>query len=128
MYLTCAVVAVRRVVCSPLALGVLSGKYSMDALPSGPRGFLFKQLLPSCAPLLGTLREIATARGVSMSAVAIAWSMSKGALVIVGMKTPSQVRDNMQALSFSLSTAEIDELERAAVGAKKATQNIFQTA
>ena len=63
-----------------------------------------------------------------MSAVAIAWSMSKGALVIVGMKSPEQVRDNLAACSLQLSTAEIEELERAAKGAKKATQNIFQTA
>ena len=39
-----------------------------------------------------------------------------------------QVRDNLKALTFKLSTAEGDELERAAASAKKATQNIFQTA
>ena len=38
-----------------------------------------------------------------------------------------QVRDNLQALTFVLSDAEVDELEFAAKGAKKATQNIFQT-
>jgi pyridoxine 4-dehydrogenase len=115
---------------SPLALGVLSGKYSVSdgALPPGPRGLLFKALLPSCAPLLGTLKEVASAREVSMSAVAINWAMSKGALVIVGMKTPEQVRDNLAALTFSLSDAEVSELEVAARPAKKATQNIFQTA
>ena len=62
-----------------------------------------------------------------MSAVAIAWAMSKGALVIVGMKSPEQVRDNLAACTLRLSTAEVDELESAAKGAKKATQNIFQT-
>ena len=94
---------------------------------SGPRGLIFKALLPSCAPLLGTLRELAEAKGVSMSAVALAWAMSKGTLVIVGMRTPAQVADNLQALRVSLSGAEIDELELAAKTAKKATQNIFQT-
>ena len=114
---------------SPLALGVLSGKYDAAAgrLPSGPRGLIFKQLLPSLQPLLGTLREIAKARDVSCAAVAINWAMSKGCLVIVGMKTPEQVADNMEALTFTLSGAEVDELERAARGGKKATQNIFQT-
>ena len=67
-------------------------------------------------------------RRVSMSAVAISWAMSKGAVVIVGMKTPAQVADNLQALSFKLKVAEVDELETAARSAKKATQNIFQTA
>ena len=63
-----------------------------------------------------------------MSAVAINWAMGKGTLVIVGMKTPAQVADNLQALTFQLGGAEVDELERAAAKAKKATQNIFQTA
>ena len=53
-----------------------------------------------------------------MSAVAIAWSMSKGALVIVGMKSPEQVRDNLAACTLQLSKAEIEDLERAAKGAK----------
>ena len=63
-----------------------------------------------------------------MSAVAIAWAMSKGALVIVGMRSPEQVTDNLAALSLALSQAEVDELESAAAQAKRATQNIFQTA
>jgi pyridoxine 4-dehydrogenase len=114
---------------SPLALGVLSGKYDATTgrLPEGPRGLLFKQLLPSIQPLLSTLDEVAAAKGVSSSAVAINWAMSKGCLVIVGMKTPAQVADNLQALTFSLTTAEVDELEAMARKGKQATQNIFQT-
>jgi len=123
----CDELGVQLIGYSPLGLGVLSGKYDEDRLPQGPRGLLFRQLLPSLKPLLGTLRAIAEARGVSSSAVAINWAMSKGALVIVGMKTPQQVRDNLQACGFRLSTAEIDELEFAAKKARKATQNIFQT-
>ena len=112
---------------SPLGLGVLSGKYDETRLPSGPRGLIFKALLPSCKPLLATLKEVAAARQVSCSAVAINWAMSKGALVIVGMKSPEQVSDNLAATTFRLSGSEVDELERAASGAKRATQNIFQT-
>ena len=128
LFETCNELGITPIGYSPLGLGVLTGKYSLESLPSGPRGLIFKALLPSCAPLLGTLRECADARGVSMSAVAIAWAISKGALVIVGMKTPEQVKDNLQAMTFKLSGAEVDELEAAAKGAKQATQNIFQTA
>lgn len=124
----CAELGVTPIGYSPLGLGILSGKYDLDRLPDGPRGLIFKALLPSCQPLLGTLREAAAARGVSMSAVAIAWAMSKGCLVIVGMKSPEQVRDNLAATTFQLSGAEVDELEAAAKQAKQATQNIFQTA
>ena len=59
-------------------------------------------------------REVAAARQVSVSAVAINWAMSKGAVVIVGMKTPEQVRENLGALGWRISGAESDELERAA--------------
>ena len=123
----CADLGVTPIGYSPLALGVLSGKYDEQRLPSGPRALVFRALLPSLKPLLGTLREIGARRRVSMSAVAIQWAMGKGALVIVGMKTPQQVRDNLQACTFALSSAEVDELEAAARKAKPATQNIFQT-
>lgn len=124
----CEELGVQAVGYSPLALGVLSDKYDLDNLPKGPRGLLFKQLLPSIQPLLRTMREIAKNRGVSCSAVAINWAMTKGALVIVGAKTPEQVRDNMQACGWRLSTAEVVELEVQAKKGRKATQNIFQTA
>ena len=123
----CAELGVTPIGYSPLGLGVLSGKYDERNLPDGPRGLIFRALLPSCRPLLATLREVAAARQVSVSAVAINWAMSKGAVVIVGMKTPAQVRENLGALGWRISGAESDELERAARLAKTATQNIFQT-
>jgi pyridoxine 4-dehydrogenase len=63
---------------SPLALGLLSGKYASDldagtrendGVPKGPRGQLFKQLIPSSRPVRAALREIARERGVSESQV-----------------------------------------------------------
>ena len=54
--------------------------------------------------------------------------MSKGCLVIAGVKTAAQVADNLGACGWRLSGAEIDELEAAAAKVpRKATQNIFQT-
>lgn len=57
---------------SPLGLGMLTGRYSVDGeggVPAGPRGGLFRNILPSCRTVLGTLQEIAEARGVSQSQV-----------------------------------------------------------
>ena len=53
---------------SPLGLGVLSGKYDERNLPDGPRGLIFRALLPSCRGLLATLREVAAARASVWSA------------------------------------------------------------
>lgn len=51
----------------------------MEQLPKGPRGSLFKQLLPEIAPLLSTLEAVAASR----------------------RKTPSQVR-RVGLLCFAL--------------------------
>jgi pyridoxine 4-dehydrogenase len=113
---------------SPLCLGLLSGKYDSERLPDGPRGLLFKQILPGLKPLLGTLREVGAARKKSMAAVAINWCMCKGTVVIVGVKSPEQAAANLEALGWRLSSAEMAELDAASARVpKKATQNIFQT-
>lgn len=51
-----------------------AGKYSVDAdggaeLPQGPRGQLFRQILPESRGVREALRDIAEARGVSESQV-----------------------------------------------------------
>jgi pyridoxine 4-dehydrogenase len=49
---------------SPLALGVLTGKYSVKegVLPRGPRSKLFRLLIPQVQPLLRELEAVAKAR------------------------------------------------------------------
>lgn len=54
---------------SPLALGLLTGKYNDSNLPKGPRGALFKQLLPGITPVTDTLQAIASSRRKTMSQV-----------------------------------------------------------
>lgn len=114
---------------SPLTLGLLTGKYSLDRLPPGPRGNLFRQLLPGIQPVLTTLEAVADSRRKTMSQVAINWCMCKGTLPIPGAKDLAQARENLGALGWKLSSGEVAELD-AAVGrcTKQALQNIFQTA
>ncbi|XP_017973263.1 PREDICTED: pyridoxal reductase, chloroplastic isoform X2 [Theobroma cacao] len=59
----CDSLGIRLISYSPLGLGMLTGKYTPSRLPSGPRGLLFKQILPGLEPLLVSLREIAEKRG-----------------------------------------------------------------
>ncbi|KAG1671133.1 hypothetical protein FOA52_005385 [Chlamydomonas sp. UWO 241] len=98
---------------SPLALGLLTGKYDEDNLPQGPRGALFKQLLPKIRPVLDVLREISVSRKKSMSQVAISWCMSKGTVPIPGAKDTSQALDNLGALGWKLSGGEVAALDGA---------------
>ncbi len=49
--------------------GMLTGKYSADRLPAGPRGILFRQILPGLEPLLDMMRQIAASRRKTVSQV-----------------------------------------------------------
>jgi pyridoxine 4-dehydrogenase len=130
----CAELGVVPIGYSPLALGLLSGKFNGDPdhdaplLPRGPRGLLFKQILPGTRPLLAQLERTAAARGKSVAQVAINWSICKGAVPIVGAKSARQVKENLGAVGWRLTEEQVADLDAAAAAVPKgATQNIFQT-
>ena len=65
----CQELGVGLIAYSPLALGLLSGKYSLSTLPEGPRGVLFKGILPEIQTLLALLEVIAKSRKKTMCQV-----------------------------------------------------------
>lgn len=69
---------------SPLALGLLTGKYDAANLPRGPRGSLFKQLLPGIAPLTSALGAVAAARRKTVSQVRSSYCSNVTLLRVVG--------------------------------------------
>ena len=105
---------------SPLILGLLTDRYTLDKLPSsGPRQILFREYLPSIAPLLDVLRDIAKTRRKTVSQVALNWNLQKGFLVLVGIRSVNQAKENLGALGWALSSSEIDCIDAAAKQAKK---------
>ncbi|GAU35179.1 hypothetical protein TSUD_319890 [Trifolium subterraneum] len=124
----CDSLGIRVIAYSPLGLGMLTGKYSPSKLPTGPRGLLFKQILPGLDPLLSSLREIANKRRKTMSQVAINWCICKGTIPIPGVKSITQAEENLGALGWRLSSDELLQLEYAAQQSpRRMIQNIFQT-
>ena len=125
----CDELGIKLIAYSPLALGLLTGKYSEKGeFPKGIRGFLFRQMLPGMRSLLACLREIAQSRNKSMSQVALNWCICKGSIPIPGAKNAEQAKENIGALGWLLDSGEIAELDKAAASAdKKMVQNIFQT-
>jgi pyridoxine 4-dehydrogenase len=125
----CDELGIKLIAYSPLALGILTGKYTeKSSFPKGIRGLLFRQLLPGVRPLLGCLQEIASSRNKTMSQVAINWCICKGTIPIPGAKTVAQAKENLGALGWRLDASEVDALDRAAASTdKKMVQNIFQT-
>ncbi|KAH9317916.1 hypothetical protein KI387_019685 [Taxus chinensis] len=107
---------------SPLASGLLSGKYSKDNIPSDSR-FALKDyqhiknnsLTDDKLQKIGELRSIATGLGVSLSQLAIAWCASNPnvSTVLTGATKESQIKENVKALeAIPLLTPEImDKIE-----------------
>jgi pyridoxine 4-dehydrogenase len=125
----CDELGIKLIAYSPLALGLLTGKYSEKGdFPKGIRGLLFRQMLPGMRELLACLQEIAQARNKSMSQIALNWCICKGTIPIPGAKNAEQAKENIAALGWLLDSGEIAELDKAAASTdKKMVQNIFQT-
>jgi pyridoxine 4-dehydrogenase len=125
----CDQLGIRLIAYSPLALGLLTGKYAAgQPLPPGLRGLLFKQMLPGIGILQDCLAEVAQVRHQTPAQVALNWCICKGAIPIPGAKTVAQAEQNLGALGWRLSDGEVWELDQAAAKTdKKMVQNIFQT-
>jgi pyridoxine 4-dehydrogenase len=125
----CDELGIKLIAYSPLALGLLTGKYSEEGpFPKGIRGPLFRYLLPEIKPLLTCLQQVAQARNKTMSQVAINWCICKGFIPIPGAKNVEQARENIGALGWKLDPAEIAQLDDSAATIKRVmVQNIFQT-
>lgn len=125
----CDQLGIKLIAYSPLGLGLLTGKYQTDGpLPKGLRKQLCRRILPGMGPLLNCLTEIANHRQKSLSQIALNWCICKGTLPIPGAKTLAQAEENLGALGWQLSPAEVDALDCAATQvAQVMIQNPFQT-
>jgi aryl-alcohol dehydrogenase-like predicted oxidoreductase len=104
---------------SPLAGGLLSGKYrrGQDA-PEGTRRFEGWDEPPvhdedKLYDTVDLLVEIGQGHGVSAAQVALAWTLTKPAVtsLIVGSRTEEQLSDNLASASLQLSEEEVRRLD-----------------
>lgn len=126
---TCDRLGIQLIAYSPLALGLLTGKYTLQTpLPKGVRGNTFKRLLPKIQPLLQTLEAIAHTREKTMAQVALNWCMVKETMPIPGAKNLAQAQDNLGALGWRLTPEEMAQLDRTtAQMTGEMVKNPFQT-
>jgi aryl-alcohol dehydrogenase-like predicted oxidoreductase len=98
---------------SPLAMGILSGKYSPSNLPAGIRGSRYNaRTLARIQPLITLLHQIGADRGGKTAAqTAINWVICKGALPIPGAKDRYQAEENAGAAGWRLTDDEVAELD-----------------
>jgi aryl-alcohol dehydrogenase-like predicted oxidoreductase len=104
---------------SPLAGGLLSGKFSSDG--QGPKGtrrasFDFPVVDKTRAfAVVEAMRPIAQQHQVSVARVALAWLLSRPQVstVIVGARTPEQLADNLEASNLELGKDDLQALDEA---------------
>ncbi len=105
---------------SPLGGGFLSGKYRRDQPPprSMRAGGVKKYMNDRGWRALDALDAVAQARGTSVATVALAWQLTRPAVVapIVGANTPAQLADLLPAVDLTLSPDEIAALDAATAG------------
>ncbi|HET8744685.1 MAG TPA: aldo/keto reductase [Ramlibacter sp.] len=102
---------------SPLAGGLLSGKYGREQ--QGEQGsrrtsFDFPPVNKERAwDIIDVMRDIAQARGVTVAQVALAWLLHQPQVttVIVGAKRPEQLADNIRATELRLEATELERLD-----------------
>ena len=100
---------------SPLAKGVLGGRYSAANPPPGPARRTNPLCLPEnlerAAPLIDVLRRIAAAHDATPAQVALAWLIRKPNVVAIpGASSVDQLRHNAAAADLDLTDDEADEL------------------
>ncbi|NEQ98423.1 MAG: aldo/keto reductase [Cyanothece sp. SIO2G6] len=105
---------------SPLAQGLLTGKYSPGAAakPQGARSIdprFSAKGLEKLAPLLDTLAAIAQTYDRTPAQVALNWLMAQGNVIpIPGAKNADQARQNGGALGWTLEPKDVEALRNAA--------------
>jgi aryl-alcohol dehydrogenase-like predicted oxidoreductase len=102
---------------SPLAGGLLSGKFEIDK--PGPEGarrssFDFPPVdKPRAAKVLEAMRVVSAESGISVARVALAWVLSRPFVtsVIIGAKTREQLADNLAASDVKLAPEHLARLD-----------------
>lgn len=111
------------VVFSPLAQGLLTGKYrSGRPLPAGSRaatkevsGFLSSSLNDQTLARVERLAQVAEQFGLSLTQMALAWVLRHPAVssALIGASRPEQVEENVKAVEVHLDDKVLAAIERA---------------
>ena len=105
---------------SPLAGGLLSGKFRGGTGPEGTRHFNRAHREPPIydegrlSAIVDTLLSVAGARGVPAASIALAWLLGRPGIssVIVGARTEQQFKENLAATELKLGEEELARLDK----------------
>ena len=123
---TCEELGISQIVWSPMAQGVLSGKYSPgEQPPEGSRaahsevgGSMGDFLKDDILTAVQNLRPIADDLGLSMPTLALAWVLQNDnvAAALVGASRPEQLEENVKAVGVTLDADVLRRIDDALGG------------
>jgi aryl-alcohol dehydrogenase-like predicted oxidoreductase len=101
---------------SPLARGMLARPFKSPGTKREETDNFLKFLvkdreLKEDEDIIGRVEKIAKKIGVSMAAVATAWSISKGVIPIVGLSSKERIDETCENIKVKLSEEDIKDLE-----------------
>jgi voltage-dependent potassium channel beta subunit len=111
-----------QVAFSPLAEGLLTGKYRGGQVPDGSRAahdrygqFLRPKMTGGNLARVERLAAVAEEAGMSLPVLALAWALRNPGVdsVIIGATKPDQVRENVRAAGVQLEPAVLEKIEAA---------------
>jgi aryl-alcohol dehydrogenase-like predicted oxidoreductase len=119
----CAANGISQIVFSPLAQGVLSGKYRPghpppdDSRAASDRmgGMMGEYLSEQVLRAVERLRDVAERHGLTLPRLALAWVLREPnvAAAIVGASRPEQVEENASASGIELDEETLGEIDAA---------------
>lgn len=101
---------------SPLAGGILTGKYTAGKDAAGSRRMdtvAYKALSERNLAIATALDEVAREIGCTPSQAALKWMMQKRIIPVIGASSPDQLKTNLAALDVTLGDAQTERLETA---------------
>jgi aryl-alcohol dehydrogenase-like predicted oxidoreductase len=103
---------------SPLAQGLLSGRYHRDHRPGNRVRIANPLFLPEnlerAGELIATLREVADAHSATPAQIALAWAIHRPAVVAIpGASSLAQLESNVAAADINLTDGEYQALSAA---------------
>jgi aryl-alcohol dehydrogenase-like predicted oxidoreductase len=123
---TCVKHGLGVIIWSPLAGGLLSGKYTVDDAPKDSRygkvgeGDVWEALRRTLFTernfeIIGKVGEVAQSRNTTHATVAVAWALATNGVTsaIIGPRTVEQLEDNLAAGDLDLGAETVKELDRA---------------
>ena len=119
----CEKEGIGQLVFSPIAQGVLTGKYEPGApprrTPGPPReagsGFIKRWLRDDTLAAVQRLRPLADEAGLSLAQLAVAWTLQNQnvSAAIVGATRPAQVQENVKAAGVTLDAGLMSRIDEA---------------